>query len=234
MGAVGALVASITYLLLNSAYVEFYESIGVRPEDVGLDRLAILGRALGLVLFALFIYGLSFGFLALILFLLGKFEPADARSQIPPLSLDRSRRNRIMLGVAGLLACLFALLAVLAAVNKASDRAELTEKGIHVSPVRLHSPLLINLLFIDVNADYARINWLDKDVPPPALLRDPWLLYLGSNGRVAVFMACGTTVIVPADKVVPEVLTTGEARNRENATPSESAARKEFCAIPKS
>ena len=90
----------------------------------------------------------------------------------------------------------------------------------------------INLLFIDVSADYARIDWLDKAVPPPNLLRDPWLLYLGSNSRVAVFMACGTTVIVPADKVVPQVLTTGEARHRENATPSESTTRKEFCAIP--
>jgi hypothetical protein len=227
LGTVGALVASITYLLLNSAYVEFYESIGARPEDVGLDRLAILGRALGLALFALFIYGLSFGLEVLILFLLRKFGPPDARSQIPSPS-GRHRRNRIMLGVAGLLACLFALLAVLVAVNKASDRAELAEKGIHVSPVSLHGPL-----FIDVNADYARIDWLDKNVPPPALLRDPWLLYLGGNGRVAVFMACGTTVIVPANKVVPEVLTTGEARRRENATPSESDMRDEFCAIPK-
>ena len=131
-----------------------------------------------------------------------------------------------MLGVAGLLACLFAVLAVFAAVNKASDRAEFAEKGIHVSPVRFHSLLFINLLFIDVNADYARIDWLDKDVPPPALLHDPWLLYLGSNGRVAVFMACGTTVIVPANKVVPDVLTTEEARRRENATPAESETRK--------
>jgi hypothetical protein len=60
------------------------------------------------------------------------------------------------------------------------------------------------------------------------------LLYLGSNGRVAVFMACGTTVIVPANKVVPNVLTTEEARRRENATPAESGTRKEFCSIPKS
>jgi hypothetical protein len=68
VGAVGALVASITYLLLNSAYVEFYESIGVRPEDVGLDRLAILGRAFGLALLALIVYVVSFGVLVFILF----------------------------------------------------------------------------------------------------------------------------------------------------------------------
>ena len=232
LGAVGALIASITYLLLNSAYVEFYESIGVRPEDVGLDRLAILGRALGLATVALAGYGLFFGVLVFILFLLGEFPPADARSQTPPASNGRIWRNRIMLRMAGLLACLLALLtvwfAVWFAVHNASHRAELAEKGTHVGPVRLHG-----LLLIDVSADYARFDWLDKDTPPPALLHDPWLLYLGSNGRVAVFMACGTTVIVPADKVVPQVLTTVEARRRENATLSESATRKEFCAIPK-
>lgn len=238
VGAIGALVASITYLLLNSAYVEFYESIGVRPEDVGLDRLAILSRAFGLAFLALIVYVVSFGVLVFILFLFGEFPPADAWSQAPPPSPGRIRRNRIMLGVAGLLACLLTLLAVLVAVNvavsKAQGRAELAENGTHVGPVRLHGPLSINLLFIDVNADNARIDWLDKVVPPPELLRDPWLLYLGSNGRVAVFMACGTTVIVPADKVVPQVLTTMEARRRENATLGESATRELFCAIPKS
>lgn len=80
-------------------------------------------------------------------------------------------------------------------------------------------------LFIDVNVDYSRIHWLDKDVPPPPLFRDPWLLYFGSNGHVAVFMACGTTVIVPADKVVPEVLTTKAARQREGVTVSERGVR---------
>jgi hypothetical protein len=81
-------------------------------------------------------------------------------------------------------------------------------------------------VLIDVSADAARIHWLDKDVPPPALLGDPWLLYLGSNNRVAVFMACGTTVIVPAAKVIPEVLTTKDARLRENAGLSEEDRRR--------
>ena len=93
-------------------------------------------------------------------------------------------------------------------------------------------------MIIDINADYARIHWLDKDVPPPSLLSDPWLLYFGSNGRVAVFMACGTTVVVPADKVVPEVLTTKTARQREKIMlndrrefpPDERAKREELCA----
>jgi hypothetical protein len=45
-----ALIASVSYVLLNSAYLEFYSSLGVRPEEVGLDRLALLGRTSGLLI----------------------------------------------------------------------------------------------------------------------------------------------------------------------------------------
>ncbi len=221
LGAVGALVASISYLILNSAYVEFYESIGVRPEDVGLDRLAVLGRALGPALFALVFYAVFFGLLVLIPMLLDKFRSTSApRPQTSSPSDARIRRSRIRSGVAGLLACLLVLFVVHVAVGKSSERAELAENGNHVSPVRF-----MGQLFIDVNVDYARIRWLDKDVPPPPLFRDPWLLYFGSNGRVAVFMACGTTVIVPANMVVPEVLTTKAARQREGVTVNERGVR---------
>jgi hypothetical protein len=115
-------------------------------------------------------------------------------------------------------------LAVTLPIIATSHQAELAEKGIHVGPIRF-GPLVL----IDVSADAARIHWLDKDVPPPTLLGDPRLLYLGSNNRVTVFMACGTTVIVPADKVVPEVLTTKDARLRKNAEPGQED-RWTFCA----
>jgi hypothetical protein len=221
LGAVGALVASISYLILNSAYVEFYESIGVRPEDVGLDRLAVLGRALGPALFALVLYAVFFGLLVLISLLLDKFRsPSASQSQTSSPGDARIRRSRVRPGVAGLLACLVVLLVVHVAVDRSSERAELVENGNHVSPVRFMGQLLI-----DVNVDYARIHWLDKDVPPPPLFHDPWLLYFGSNGHVAVFTACGTTVIVPANKVVPEVLTTKVARQREGVTVSERGVR---------
>ena len=235
VGALGALVAAISYLILNSAYVEFYESIGVRPEDVGLDRLAILGRALGPALIALGFYAVLFALLVLIPLLLDKLGSTSAP---PPQTLSPSdARIRWSSGVAGLLTCFLVLFAVHVAVDKSSERAERAENGIHVSPV-----YFMHQLFIDVSADYARIYWLDKDVPAPPLFRDPWLLYLGSNGRVAVFMACGTTVIVPANKMVPEVLTTKAARDREKIMlndrgmfpPSERANRERLCARLKS
>jgi hypothetical protein len=214
LGGLGTLVTSIAYVLLNSAYVEFYESLGVRPEDVGFDRLAILGRALGLTLVALFVVGLLFVALAL--------SPLLKHFESPP-SGERDRWSHIRVGIAILVACLLVMFAVTLPVIASSHQAELAEKGMHVGPIRL-GPLVL----IDVSADAARIHWLDKDVPPPALLSDPGLLYLGSNNRVTVFMACGTTVIVPADKVVPEVLTTKDARLRKKAEPSQED-RRTFC-----
>ena len=208
LGGLGTVVASIAYVLLNSAYVEFYESLGVRPEDVGFDRLAILGRALGLALVALFVVGILFVALAL--------SPLPRQHFRSAPSGERTRWNHIRVGIAALGACLFVMLAVTLPIIASSHQAELVEKGMHVGPIRF-GPLVL----IDVSADAARIHWLDKDVPPPALLSDPRLLYLGSNNRVTVFMACGTTVIVPADKVVPEVLTTKDARLRKNAEPND-------------
>jgi hypothetical protein len=216
LGGLGTVVASIAYVLLNSVYVEFYESLGVRPEDVGFDRLAILARALGLALVALFVVGILFVALAL--------SPLPSQHFGSPPSGERIRWNRLRVGVAALAACLLVMFAVTLPIIASSHQAELVEKGIHVGPIRF-GPLVL----IDVSADAARIHWLDKDVPPPPLLSDPRLLYLGSNNRVTVFMACGTTVIIPADKVVPEVLTTKDARLRKNAEPSQEY-RRTFCA----
>src|SRR3954469_9219604 len=56
------------YVLLNALYVRFYDTLGTRPEDVGLDRLAVLARAgwvavvvlflTGMILYALGVFGL--------------------------------------------------------------------------------------------------------------------------------------------------------------------------------
>lgn len=39
-----AAAAGILFVVLNSAYVHFYERVGIRPEDVGFDKGAVLGR----------------------------------------------------------------------------------------------------------------------------------------------------------------------------------------------
>jgi hypothetical protein len=54
----GAAVAGAAiYVLLNALYVEFYDDFGLRPEEVGLDRLAVLGRAAWLALVPLLLTG---------------------------------------------------------------------------------------------------------------------------------------------------------------------------------
>jgi hypothetical protein len=59
----GAAVAGATiYVLINALYIEFYDDFGVRPEDVGLDRVAVLGRAAWVALVGIIVGGL-FGYL---------------------------------------------------------------------------------------------------------------------------------------------------------------------------
>jgi hypothetical protein len=55
----GAAVASGgIYVLINALYIEFYDDFGVRPEDVGWDRLAILGRAAWVAFSGIIVIGL--------------------------------------------------------------------------------------------------------------------------------------------------------------------------------
>jgi hypothetical protein len=232
--AIGAVIASVTYVLLNSAYLEFYESLGIRPEDVGLDRLAILGRTFGLVLIAALMYVLVNGFLVVRWLSedtrrrLRRFLPVRFREErfVTPERMDRARRWRIVAPAVAIFVAVGLLsLAVTAATVAVGRRAESAAAGIPIGPLRVGPVLLI-----DVNAAAARAYWLDKDLPRPQLLDDPWLLYLGSSDRVAVFMACGTTVIVPADKVIPEVLTTRDSRM---ALRGDAAQRKAMCATLK-
>lgn len=230
LGALGALVASVIYVLLNSAYREYYESLGVRPEDVGLDRLAILGRASGLALIALLIYGGIFVLLALSplyrRIIWSDRLPLFLRWLNPSRRRRRSRWPLVLPLVAAGVTCVFAAFVVNVLTNAAGHRAELATAGVPVGPLST-GPLLL----VDVSANAARAYWLDKDTPRPPLLDDPWLLYLGSNGRVVVFVACGTTVIVPADKVVPEVVT---ASGRRQVLRGSANARSSFCARFKS
>jgi hypothetical protein len=43
--AAAAVSGAAVYVLINGIYIEFYDDFGVRPEEVGLDRLAVLARA---------------------------------------------------------------------------------------------------------------------------------------------------------------------------------------------
>jgi hypothetical protein len=56
--AAAAVAGATIYVLINGLYTEFYDDFGVRPEDVGLDRLAILGRSAWIALVGIALVGL--------------------------------------------------------------------------------------------------------------------------------------------------------------------------------
>ena len=95
-------------------------------------------------------------------------------------------------------------------------RAEQAEHSLAVSPIAL-GPFVL----VDIKADAAKAKWIDKDIAPPALLDDPCLLYLGQNNQVAIFVACGRTLTIPASKVMPVVLTPKVDRDRTRGTAAE-------------
>jgi hypothetical protein len=225
---VGTLIAAVSYVLLNSAYLEFYESLGTRPEDVGLDRLAVLGRISGIVIDALLLAA-GIALIALFAILSVKRKKVSFGATlipiwpivkvISPLAWQQLRRRVLFIG--GILASFLIIGAVLVATASVGRLAERAEEGIPVSPLG-PGPFAV----VHVSADAARVLWLDKETVKPAVLNDPWLLYLGRSKEVAVFLACGRTVIVPADKVVPIVLTTEDDRNQARG---DLAARKLRC-----
>jgi hypothetical protein len=113
---------------------------------------------------------------------------------------------------------------VLWATTSAGYRAELVESGIPIAPMRLG-----RMLLVDVDADPAKAVWLGDLEQRPALLSDPWLLYLGQSDKSIVFVACGQTLVLPADQVSAVVLTTQAAAAYTRGTPEGRAA---FCQRP--
>src|SRR5690349_15285151 len=63
MGAVEKLLAATAvlgatlYVLVNALYIDFYDGFGVRPEQVGLDRVAVLARSAWVALVAIALLG---------------------------------------------------------------------------------------------------------------------------------------------------------------------------------
>lgn len=76
--------------------------------------------------------------------------------------------------------------------------------------------------YIDIEAIPARVTWLDPNTKPPAVLADPFLLYLGHGAGGEVLIACGAALTVPASQVAIE----DGFDLKRSATPGQ---RKHFC-----
>jgi hypothetical protein len=182
--AAAGVAGSAIYVLLQALYVEFYDDFGVRPEQVGLDRSAVLARA---------------AWVALLVLLL---------AAIRALVMEHGRINsrpyakRIWISVEVLVAvlALAGYLYVLAGVMERA--AEKVADGQSIEGV-------FTLNLIDIRAYPARARWLgDPSARSPALADE--VMFLGRGDEVAVFYTKNcSSILVPVQLVEIQLLEQG-------------------------
>lgn len=207
IGAAAA-IGAVIYALLQGLYIEFYDDFGVRPEEVGMDRIAILSRA-AWVAFAFLV-----GFVIFVLF-------RD--------TLGRSRLSRCMSNILRILSVLVVIATLWAYKEIYSATEGLSEKvmqGQSVSGLKIPVPLLNSSIpILDVRAHPAEVTWLDpkteqqlgsggeKLIPAQGLA----VMYIGRSDKVAAFYTqkC-STVLLPSDSLRITLLDQGPKLRAEN------------------
>jgi hypothetical protein len=184
--AATAVAGATIYVLLNALYVEFLDVFGLRPEDVGLDRLAVLGRAAWIAL-------LGLGFVVI----LAAVTIVVLRAKT--LTFKRSTVQQwSAVGTIVLIAAL--LVGFLALRDEVEDSAASAKKGERVGGLGWI------VEFVDVRALPARVVWVGEQ-PKPSLLTDEDYLYLGRGDQVVALLTCdGITIMFRPDDVVVHVL----------------------------
>jgi hypothetical protein len=222
-----AVASAALYVLINALYVEFYDDFGIRPEDVGWDRLTVLSRS---------------ALLALVLIpaatLLGYAYDASKRANASsaPNNVSRRRRSRITWSAAVVAALLMIPLFVLAKESIERHAREVRNGG-NTNGIQLWIPL------VDVQANEATVIWLaDEDKRPvdiaagpksvsgagasPASPSSTYLTYLGRGPDVAVFVKCGRqTIILPASEILVSIVSTKEVGDLDKTAREAQQAR---------
>jgi hypothetical protein len=227
-----AVTGAAIYVLINALYVEFYDDFSVRPEDVGWDRLAVLGRAAWVALVGIAVVG-TIGW---------AYSTVTTRRRRRDLEVERRlekdkqkaaelgetdlllayyarirmeeeevRRLRVrrLLGAASLASTVLILVGFYLLERQVEDEAARAKRGENANGVSFIVP------FIDARATRANVTWLGDKEKRPVELGSPYLMYLGRGRDVAVFLACGrTTVLVPADDVAIDLLGGGREGDR--------------------
>jgi hypothetical protein len=196
------------YVLLNGLYVEFYDEFGVRPEEVGIDRLTVLSRAAWIA-----IVGIASG--SVILYLSATRGARAGMSASAAYSDEvRSGPQKLALSTRWVAVAAGLVLAAGAAVIVAffvledhmNDLAAKARMGKRVGGVGWNSEL------IDVRAAPATISWLgEKAAPAPLQEVGRVHMYLGRGENVVALLTCeGDTVLVEPSNVQVTVLGTRE------------------------
>ena len=252
LGYAGALIG-LLFVLLNAGYLHFYEKLGVRPEEVGLDRVGVLARTAGIAIAA---FLLVFGVVVIMyaIPLVRRHRAASiyvfyaAYTAIFIYSITSG--NMWIQGVVVplfllLIACVFVmshkafgkmivvaaalagmgglLLALAAELSAVEYRLVRVAAGHPVKPVTL-----FKFHILDVSAERAQVTLLDKMEKPPIELNDPHLLFLGKGPSGVAFVGCGNTIVMPADKLLIRMgggLEFGNSRIVDKS----ASSRWEFC-----
>ncbi|MFD7321409.1 hypothetical protein ACFV9D_10000 [Streptomyces sp. NPDC059875] len=217
------------FVLLNAGYIQFYEALGVRPEEVGLDRVGVLARTAGLALCAyviLLAIGLvaycipfirkhpmislciSYGILALVqvigivqesVWLVGVLAPVITLAMLLVFVLTHRKLGKFSTAAAVAGGTLALAMTLFAQLAAVEMRIEAAIRGYPVDPIDVFT-----FPVLDISAHPARVTLMDKSKPGPEALEDPNLLFLGKGPNVAAFLACGNTIIIPTDAVLVE------------------------------
>jgi Na+/proline symporter len=221
----GGAAAAVLYVILSIYYDRFYSRLGIEPGDVGLDRTAIIERAVGGVIAlaaTLIVVGVAYSQLLLVYsffmqrlgqHILRRTRPnaeADielirqrsplfgtlvAATLIERPSLSVGRKRSVLL--AGLFAVPFLGLALFTTWSNVNNAASAAASGQVVRPFTF-----LGLRVLDIESRPCTANWIGTPATHPAALRSPDLRCLGTANGTTIFRAGPTTITVPAGQVV--------------------------------
>lgn len=228
LGAAAVLGAAL-YVLVNGLYIEFYDDFGVRPEQVGFDRLAVLARSAWIALIAIAVAG------PVVVFLTRRAEKRGSReldAEFAKFRDDQPKSEETVeqavlwdrvaetkrqlqrvrwLGAMALVTSVLFLVTFWALAYQVDAEADRVAQGQSSNGIGWLVP------FIDVRANRAEVAWVDQGkMPPPGLVDSPFLMYLGSGAGVTVLVDCGErTHIVQSSDVVVTLLDQGTASTED-------------------
>ena len=189
-----ATAVAVLYVLLQALYIEFYDDFGLRPEEVGLDRLAVLARAAWA--------GLTVIFLSVAFFVV--------RTQI---GTQRSRQvfRPKWVALASALLLVLLLVAYRAAYVEVEALAAKVTRGQSVNGITVLGP------FLDVRAHPAQVRLLNVDTRMEYIGPEEEVMFLGRGAATAAFYTedC-RTAIVPSNAVEITLLDQGPSPDEDD------------------
>jgi hypothetical protein len=169
--AVTTLAGVALFGLFRFLHDRFYGAFGIRPDEVGLDFLTVVGRGglevatLLLVVTAL----VSFGYALGTAFFVSFVNPSSDRRPLPRPRLDQRVRS-----VFFVVLCLLAPIAAFNAIDRATARLaeahEQVKKGIRVEPSA----------FLAIRVEPVTVEWIGDASPPSPASSE--LMLLGTGG----------------------------------------------------